>query len=103
LKNYFWKILIITLVLINISCDFGSKETYLYDQVGFSPNRIPEQENDKVLIRKVPPDYYFQNRNYPNSRFYNNPYDILPRNYQRPYDIDQYYTPPTNYQNIERN
>lgn len=37
----------------------------------------------------------------PNSRTYNNPYNYPPRNYYPYYDFDQYYVPPTQYQNIE--
>ena len=39
----------------------------------------------------------------PNSRAYSNPY-AFPQQYAPPfYDSDQYYVPPTNYYNIERN
>lgn len=38
----------------------------------------------------------------PASRFYSNPYAIPPSNVNPRYDMDQYYVPPTNYRNIER-
>jgi len=38
----------------------------------------------------------------PNSRFYDNPYDIPDPNFYPTQDIDRYYVPPPYYQNIER-
>ena len=37
----------------------------------------------------------------PGSRFYSNPYAIPPSNQYPQYDADQYYVPPTYYQNVE--
>ena len=46
---------------------------------------------------------YYQNAPAPASRYYSNPYDIPPygNHYAPRYDTDQYYVPPTSYQNIE--
>ena len=49
------------------------------------------------------PTQQYQPYYIPNSRAYTNPY-ALPQQYASPYyDTDQYYVPPTNYYNIERN
>jgi hypothetical protein len=46
---------------------------------------------------------YYQDQAAAASRYYANPYDIPPygNNYAPRYDTDQYYVPPTSYQNIE--
>ena len=46
---------------------------------------------------------YYQNAPAAASRYYANPYDIpaYGNNYAPRYDADQYYVPPTSYQNIE--
>lgn len=62
--------------------------------------------NSPRYYQYQPPQYYqgyVQPYYQPNSRAYSNPY-ALPQQYATPYyDSDQYYVPPTNYYNIERN
>lgn len=72
----------------------------------------PQQQN---YYQAQPQPYYPQQQNYgqqqqyqpapyngaPGSRFYSNPYSVPQPSYYPNYDVDQYYVPPTNYNNVE--
>jgi len=74
-------------------------EVYLYDKSDFLPNR---QISDPYRGNN------YQQRQYnniggftPNSRSYNNPYEIRQQGYYPYYDTDRYYVPPSYYRNVE--
>ncbi len=120
------KTTIILALLLASSC---SKDPYLYDRTGFDADARPIVAPNPDAPKAVVPDYYRQqqygvpyqqmppqgyvptqpypqNYGYPpqyqggGSRYYSNPYAIPPATqyYQR-YDVDQYYVPPTYYNN----
>jgi hypothetical protein len=111
-------------LLLVFSC---SSDPYLYDRTGFDQDARPVVAPNPNSPKPVAPDYYRQQQygapyqqqmppqgyapypqsyGYPQqyqgggSRYYSNPYAIPPATqyYQR-YDVDQYYVPPTYYNN----
>lgn len=74
---------------------YNNAPGYYYHQPGYAPQPVP-----------APAPYYQQQQQYqqvpPGSRYYSNPYDIPPAgNGYNYYDADQYYVPPTRYNNNE--
>ena len=94
------------LVIIFISCflfacesDDGAYDFDTYDKTGFSPTRnAPYNGIAYPTYRQGRPVY-----TNPYSRVYRNPYEFKHQNpyYPSYYDQDYYYTPPTNYRNVE--
>jgi len=102
------------------ACNSGSAYTDGYrDGSSSRVNAVPApQQNQQYYqppyqqpVYQQPQQYYQQPAPYyspyqnvaPGSRFYSNPYAIPPAQYSSPqYDSDQYYVPPTSYENIER-
>jgi hypothetical protein len=66
---------------------------YLYDKTG----SLPDQNYS--YTPPYPKSYVPYTR--PNSRAYQNPYNLPPRNYYPYYDADQYYIPPRYYNGTE--
>jgi hypothetical protein len=73
------------------------------------PSAPPNQYYQSPQYAPVPQQQYYQSQQVPYSyggapasRFYSNPYDVQPMQQYRPYyDADQYYVPPTKYNNVE--
>ena len=84
------KYFLIIFCLFVCSCSSGQDKYENY--------KTPYQYQNQYAPRQQYQPYYI-----PNSRAYTNPY-ALPSQYATPYyDTDQYYVPPTDYYNIERN
>lgn len=73
-----------------------------YQQAPQAYAPIPYQPQYPAYGQPVYPQQYPQQGG---SRYYSNPYAIPPSNnyYPQRYDVDQYYVPPTYYNNIEPN
>jgi hypothetical protein len=84
---------------------------YYYRQPAYSNYQYPPQPQayqqpyyPPAQQYQQPNPYYYQPQNYqpqviPGSRFYSNPYAIPPSSRYPNYDADQYYVPPTQYNN----
>ncbi len=78
-----------------------------YQQVplGYAPaSPYPQQyQNQQVPLGYAPIPSYPPQYQQGGSRYYSNPYAIPPANnyYPQRYDVDQYYVPPTYYNNVE--
>lgn len=113
----------------NIGKNLDSRDDDLYNRVGFKPGSTPNDirhNNDIARMAnegkvKVVPDFYYrapdkrpvrvkpskkrsrppvQSLRYePSSRYYNNPYSFKPPLNFPYFDSDQYYVPPTGYDN----
>ena len=83
------KYFLIIICLFVCSCSSGQDNNYGNYKTPYQNQYAPKQQYQPYYI--------------PNSRAYTNPY-ALPSQYATPYyDTDQYYVPPTDYYNIERN
>ena len=78
-----------------------------YGNQGYVPAQPRYQQQQPYYQQQQP---YYQQQQYrspyqqnvvPGSRFYSNPYAIPPSTQYPQYDADQYYVPPTYYQNVE--
>ena len=86
-----FKYFLIIICLFICSCSSGQDKNY-------GNYKTPYQYQNQYAPKQQYQPYYI-----PNSRAYTNPY-ALPQQYATPYyDTDQYYVPPTDYYNIERN
>ena len=110
---------LITILFIILIAGCSSKDPYLYDRAGFDPDGRPVVAPNPSTPVRVTPDYYYRQPAYPNyyqpqpytqnpyqgnyggSRYYSNPYAIPSQQSYPYYDGDQYYVPPTYYNNAE--
>lgn len=111
------RLLAVIATVLLASCN--SYDPYLYDRPGFDYGTRPVVQGNPNAPVRVSPDYYYrqpavrpnqyyqqrQQRYQPyngnGSRYYSNPY-ALPANGAYPnYDADQYYVPPTYYNNAD--
>ncbi len=113
----------------NYGKNLDSRDDDLYNRVGYKPGSTPidiRQQNDIAKMAneggvRVVPDYYYRTadtnparprrvkksakvpvksvRYEPSSRYYNNPYSFKPPLNFPYFDSDQYYVPPTGYDN----
>lgn len=77
-------------------------EQYYYGQPG---GQVPYQQAPQPYYYQQPQSYYPPVAPYQpqgGSRYYSNPYAIPPSSQYPYYDADQYYVPPTYYNNVER-
>lgn len=111
------KLLLVFVVFCLASC--SGKDPYLYDRAGFDYGTRPiVQPNPNAPVR-VAPDYYYRQpaynsyyqqrqqnyqpyNQYPGgSSNYSNPYAFPQHGAYPNYDADQYYVPPTYYNNAD--
>jgi hypothetical protein len=114
----------LTMLLLTSACNNG-EDPYIYDRIGNDDFRSAPRNNPRTSYQSPPrqqyqqPNPYQQNQNgyaqphqgyqqnqplqrpQGGSRQYYNPYDIAPENYNYYYDSDQYYVPPSGYNNVE--
>ncbi len=93
MRNFNLSIVILILGWLLFSSSCSQRDSYIT-----SSPKIP---NSSYNYNQGNYPRAYQRQYQPNSRAYNNPYKYPPRNYYPYYDFDQYYTPPTQYQNIE--
>lgn len=93
-SKFFHRCFLVIICLEIISCN--KEDVYLYDKTGFVPQKqyVPAANYPR---QGYAPSYP------PSSRAYRNPYDAPPNNYYPYYDLDQYYVPPTYYNNYRSN
>lgn len=89
---FFGKKYLISIIFCLFIASCKTEEIYLYDKTGFTPERKFYTPN-----RSRSYDPYGR----PHSRAYKNPYDFPSQNYHPYYDSDQYYVPPSYYNNVE--
>ncbi len=78
-----------------------------YQQYQQPPMSAPQYNQGNAPQVNVVPDYYYHQPVYPQygapaSRTYNNPYSFQPPAQYPYYDADQYYIPPSNFYNGEK-
>ena len=112
------KLLTVIATLLLTSC-YG-EDPYLYDRPGFDYGTRPVVAPNPRAPVRVAPDYYYRqpaqqnyyqqqqqryqpynNQGYGGSRYYSNPYAMPPQGAYPNYDADQYYVPPTYYNNSD--
>lgn len=112
----------VSATLLLASCN--TYDPYLYDRPGFDYGTRPVVQGNPNNPVRVAPDYYYrqpavrpnqyyqqrqqQYQPYNNygysgggSRYYSNPYALPPNGAYPNYDADQYYVPPTYYNNAD--
>lgn len=113
------KLLIVLITIVLASCS-TNKDPYLYDRPGFDYGTRPVVLPNPATPVRVAPDYYYRQpvqpsyyqqqqqryqpyngQGYGGSRYYSNPYAIPPQGAYPNYDADQYYVPPTYYNNSD--
>lgn len=113
------KIKLITIIFLFALTACYKDDPYLYDRVGFDQDGRPVVAPNPNAPVRVTPDYYYRQPTYPSyyqaqpyrqnayqgdyggSRYYSNPYAMPPQQNYPYYDGDQYYVPPTYYNNAE--
>ena len=90
LKQRFLSYLLITISLLNFSCE--NRDPYRYESLLQSYKYVPAD---------VPADFVPYKK--PSSRKYLNPYVPAPRNYYPYYDMERYYVPPNYYNGYYNN
>jgi len=114
-KSLYWSVIrtfIFCLIFIISSCSSKGSSDSAVPRTGYG---IPAQDPSQYYYQAPRPQYIQQPVQYqqqyyyqapqpyvvPGSRFYSNPYAIPPSSRYQRYDTDQYYVPPTYYNNVE--
>lgn len=87
---------------VRVAPDYYYRQPQYPYQQPYPPQPYPPQAAPYPYQQPYPPQYPQRIPPQGGSRFYSNPYAIPPSDYYPQYDADQYYVPPTYYQNIEK-
>ena len=99
-SRYFCRILfLIFFGLLIFSC--REDVLYPYDKNKLGNPIYPDSGHNHLGYGNQNRQSYDNSRSQPYSRGYSNPYNFPPHNYYQYYDSDQYYVPPTGYNNVE--